>query len=230
MDYDRDARRFVARYRELQKALPGVEALYRLAQAVIETAAPNGGAVLVVGAGGGREIEALAASDAAFRIHGVDPSAEMLAIARSYADASPNAGAVTLQQGLVADVAPPEAGFDAATSLLVMHFLADDATPGGKAAYLADIRARLRPGAVLLLADVCFDDRDAFEALRPWFARHARLAGLSAEDAGVAPPLIAEMPIIDAARTRALLLGGGFSEPTPLFQALWYRAWVAVAV
>ena len=82
MNYDEEAPFDIARYREMQKALPGVDALYRLALAHLETALPQGGRVLIVGAGGGREVEALAGSDVPFLATGVDPSADMLAIAR----------------------------------------------------------------------------------------------------------------------------------------------------
>ena len=56
--------------------------------------------------------------------------------------------------------------------MLVMHFLDDS---GSKANYLAAIRRRVRPGGPLILADVSFDDRTAFERMHPTFMRHAEL-------------------------------------------------------
>ena len=230
MNYDEEAPFDIARYREMQKALPGVDALYRLALAHLETALPQGGRVLIVGAGGGREVEALAGSDVPFLATGVDPSADMLAIARWYADAGPRPEAVTLVQGVAKDVAAPAGGFDAATSMLVMHFLADDASDAGKSSYLGTIRERLRPGALLLHADVSFDDDDARTAFTPVFMRYAALAGLDEEAAAAGPGVMETMPIISARRTEDLLTANGFGEPRLFFQALWYRAWGAKAV
>jgi tRNA (cmo5U34)-methyltransferase len=44
----------------------------------MDVSLPTGAEVLIVGAGGGREIEALAPSDKAYRLTGVDPSGDML--------------------------------------------------------------------------------------------------------------------------------------------------------
>lgn len=230
MNYDEEAPFEVARYREMQKALPGVDALYRLALAHLETVLPQGGHILVVGAGGGREVEALAGSRVPFTVTGADPSADMLDIARWHAEASARPEDVTLIQGVAQDVAAPAGGFDAATSLLVMHFLPDDASDKGKASYLRTIREKLRPGALLVHADVSFDDDAARAAFAPVFLRHAALAGLDEKAAATGPGVIETMPIISARRTEQLLAASGFGAPTIFFQALWYRAWVAKAV
>ena len=84
MNYDEAPPCSVSRYREMQKALPGVDALQRLVCAHLEAASPAGGMVLVVGAGGGRDVEAIAASMLPFRIAGVAPSIALLDIARAY--------------------------------------------------------------------------------------------------------------------------------------------------
>lgn len=229
MNYDDDAPFEVARYREMQKALPGAGALYRLTRAYLETSLPEGAHVFVVGAGGGREIENIAASDRQFLITGVDPSKDMLNIARWFADASGRPESVTLVEGVASDVEAPSAGFDAATSLLVMHFLPDDQSAGGKLSYLRTIRERVRTGGLLIHADVSVEEEVGVKAFEAAFLQHARLAGLGPEDASRGPDIIGAMPIVSAARTETLLSEAGFSNPTLFFQALWYRAWVARA-
>ena len=229
MNYDETAPFDVAAYRDAQKALPGADALYRLLLAHIEAALPQGGRVLIVGAGGGREIEALGGSAVRYEMTGVDPSADMLAIARRYTEQVGASNRVQLVQGEVPEVSAPPGGFDAATSMLVMHFLPDSGGAGGKAAYLAAIRKRLRKGAVLLHADVSFEDHAAFERAKPAFLRHARLAGLDKDLASAGPKAIEGLPIIGAERTAALLTSCGFAEVDLFYAALWYRAWVAYA-
>ena len=228
MNYDEDAPFEVSRYREMQKALPGVDALYDLMLARIMTALPQGGSVLVVGAGGGREVEAFGQADTAFEVTGVDPSADMLSIARWYAERARNAEAITLIQGMTTDIEPPSGGFDAATSILVMHFLPDDETDGGKVAYLSAIKDRLRVGATFVHVDVSMAPGDA-GAMEPIFMQHAR--GMGLDEAGVAagPRTMATMPIITPSRTEALLKVAGFGDVRPFFQTLWYRGWFATA-
>ena len=53
MDYDTEPPFEVANYRKMQQALPGADALYQLMRAQCEVAMPEGGHVLVAGAGGG---------------------------------------------------------------------------------------------------------------------------------------------------------------------------------
>ena len=230
MDYDKNPPVEVSRYREMQKAMPGVEALYRLMLAQLEVALPEGGHVLVVGAGGGREVEALSNSTVPFRIMGVDPSGEMLDIARWYADQSARNDDAKLIQGTTADIKTPAEGFDAATSLLVMHFLAADDSENGKAAYLRAIRERLKPGALLIHADVSFDDEKELGAISPIFQRHAILSDLDGEQMAAGADMMATLPIISPARTETLLEENGFKKPSLFFKSLWYHAWVAKAV
>jgi len=103
--------------------------------------------LLVVGAGGGAEIESFLPSNPEWRLTGVDPSAEMLALARAKADDLGVLNRATLVRGTV-DELPNERRFDAAVCLFVLHFLPDE----GKLATLRGIRHRLRPRAPLLVA------------------------------------------------------------------------------
>lgn len=217
MDFDNAPPFDLDEYRRMQLAIPGVDGFYRLLGAVAESAVAPEGEVLIVGAGGGRELEAL--GPAGFRFTALDPSAQMLEAARPYAAGFPERAAFV--HGTVDDL-PPEARYDAATALLVMHFLPDD---GAKAAFLSAIRARLKPGALYVHADVCFEDAGAFAAMTPAFLAHARLAGLPEDKAAVGPEVIATMPVIGEARARELFAEAGFEGATRFYQGLWYRGW-----
>ncbi|MEP2990341.1 MAG: class I SAM-dependent methyltransferase [Parasphingorhabdus sp.] len=229
MDYDNAPPFEVARYREMQSALPGVDALYRLMLAQLEIEMKTGGHVLVVGAGGGREVEALCNSKLTFHVTGVDPSKDMLKITQWYAGQSARAENTQLLEGTTADVAAPCGGFDAATSILVMHFLKDEEGEQGKRAYLQAIRERLKPGGLFVHADISFDSNGDFERLKPVFLRHAMLVGLAEEDVKAGPGMIASLPIISRTETETLLAESGFRDAQLFFQTLWYRAWIARA-
>jgi tRNA (cmo5U34)-methyltransferase len=103
--------------------------------------------LLVVGAGGGAEIESFLPHNPDWRLTGVDPSAEMLAIAQAKAEQLRLHDRVTLLRGTVDDL-PNDPRFDAAVCLFVLHFLPEE----GKLATLRGIHRRLRPRAPLLVA------------------------------------------------------------------------------
>lgn len=66
-------------YRRVQHVMPGVDALYHCIRAICDAKLEQGSEILIVGAGGGREIEALVASPHHYRLTGIDPSDAMLA-------------------------------------------------------------------------------------------------------------------------------------------------------
>lgn len=102
----------VSRYAEgPRRFVPGFDALHRMTSLLLAEATPPEARVLVLGAGGGLELKALAEAHAGWRFVGVDPAREMLREAerrlRSLMDR------VTLFEGYVD--AAPGGPFDAAT-------------------------------------------------------------------------------------------------------------------
>ena len=73
----------------------------------------------------------------------------MLSIARKKVAAASLENRISLVRGLINDVA--EKDFDAATSILVMHFLPHDGT---KLNFLKGIADKLKPGALIVLVDL----------------------------------------------------------------------------
>ena len=134
--------------------------------------------VLVVGAGGGAEIETFLPSNNGWKLTGVDPSLNMLALARSRAERLGVTDRVSLVEGTVQDLST-DAGFDAATCLFVLHFLADDE----KLALLHGVARRLRKGGSLIVATgsrVGIDESLRADAVGIW-QHYGQLAGMPAE-------------------------------------------------
>lgn len=231
VDYDAAPPMPVADYRRTQDVIPGVTGLYRMLRAIFDANVAAGARILVSGAGGGREMEALGASPRNYRLVGLDPSGDMLDVSRTYIEEGGFGDRVTLRKGVVAELDPDER-FDGATSILVMHFLPDD---GAKLAYLREIRSRLNVGAPYLHADASFDDRRMFERLAPVIREHALIVGL--------PEKVAEAPaayvsrtafgrhklILSESRTLALFREAGFRPVAPFFRGLWFAGWWAEA-
>jgi tRNA (cmo5U34)-methyltransferase len=231
-DYDKNPPMPVSDYRRFQNVIPGVDGLYRSVQAIMDASLPKDASILIAGAGAGREIEALGASPKTYRLTGFDPSADMLAQASAYAGAPGLKNRVELIKGLIDDVGE-DRRFDAATSILVMHFLPDD---GAKERYLRAIRNRLEPGALYIHADVSFDDRETFHRMAPAIREHALLVGLPETVADGPAAHIGRMAfgdgpskIVSEARTLALMTSAGFDRVTPFFRGFWYAGWWARA-
>lgn len=221
-----------SKYRRVQHVMPGVDALYRCIRAICDAKLEQDANILIVGVGGGREIEALAASPKHYRLTGIDPSDAMLDVACEYVTSAEASERVELIRGLTADL-PETANFDAATSILVMHFLTDD---GSKETYLGEIRKRLKPGATYLHADVTFGDRAEFEAQASAMREHAKLVGLE-EIADAPPDAIAKMAfaqptssIMSEARVLELFASAGFRVIAPFYRGFWYAGWWLEAV
>ena len=214
-------------FQEFQSAVvPGIEGLYRSTLAIFDVALPAGACILVVGAGGGRELETFSTSSRNYRLVGVDPSPEMLALARDVVDQRCLQQRATLHQGVVDDL-PENVLYDAATSFLVMHFLEDD---GSKQRYLEAIRKRIRLGSPYVHVDVCFDGLDTFSRLQPVYAAHAMLNGLDPNQAVSVSKRVGTMPILSEDALYQHFKQAGFKIVAPFFKGLWYAGWWLEAI
>lgn len=128
--------------------MPGFHTLQKMAALLLAERVPRDGRVLVLGAGGGLELNVFAEAQADWRFVGVDPSAEMLKLAQ--ATLGPLASRVEFHEGYI-DTAP--AGpFDGAACLLTLHFLSAEE----RLRTLKETAQRLKPGAPLVVAHHSF--------------------------------------------------------------------------
>src|SRR5690606_12425054 len=108
----------------------------------------DAGTIALLGAGGGLELKAFADARPGWRFEGVDPSADMLALARTIA--ANHMGRIDLRQGFITDAS--DRPFDAASAILTFHFIPVEQ----RLETLRQIRKRLKPGAPLILAHISF--------------------------------------------------------------------------
>ena len=206
-----------------RQVIPGYRTLFPMFTAIIEPDLPPGGRVFVVGAGTGIEIIALKRARPDLRLHGVDPSEQMLRIAeRRVAEAGVSSG-VSLQLGYAADV-PRRPRFDAATLINVLHFVPDD---GAKAALLNHIAHRLRPGAVFVLFDLHGDPgSEEHERYMPAWQRYWKIRGMtSEEEAAFGERIRRGIHFAPAERVLALAADAGFGDPQRFFKGMLYGGW-----
>lgn len=205
--------------------VPGYEALHDVAHALLRVALGEQARLLIVGAGTGTEILGLGEHNLEWRFAGVDPSPDMLAVARRRVAMRGLSDRVALHTGRTQDL-PDSGHFDAATSILVMHFLADD---GQKLAFLRSIAARLGTGAPVVLADLCGDATSPGFArfLAAWWRRQLA-SGMPERDVEEAfRQMLSQVAFVPEQRIVALLREAGFRSVERFYGALLLGGWLA---
>ncbi len=203
------------------RKVPGLADLHRMAMLLLSERAQKAASILVVGAGGGLELNAMAQAQPGWAFTGVDPSATMLDLARR--NTVQFADRIVLVEGTV-DAAPP-GPFDGATCLLTLHFL----DRSERLQTLKHIHRRLKPGARLVVAHHSMSGEDE----RRWMARSAAFADRAGVDwtraEASAAQMVGRLPLLPAAEEEALLGAAGFCDVELFYAAFSFRGWVATA-
>ncbi|GAB5377412.1 MAG: class I SAM-dependent methyltransferase [Acuticoccus sp.] len=215
----------VERYAEgPPRQVPGFHDLQRMVAMLLAESMPPDARVLVLGAGGGLELKAFAEAEPQWTFDGVDPSADMLTLARRVVGA--HAARVRFHEGTIA--AAPAGPFDGATSLLTFHFIAREA----RLATLRQVRERLRRGAPFVLAHISFAQHEPHRSRA--IARHIGFGAAGAPD----PSQIAAfaraiddkvLTILPPEVEEDLLHAAGFAGVALFYAAFGFRGWVAYA-
>lgn len=205
------------------RRVPGLSDVHRMSALLMAESTPPDGRVLVVGAGGGMELKFFAKSHPGWQLDGVDPSAEMLSLASTAL--RPFASRVQLHQGYIE--AAPKGPFDAASSLLTLHFTNE----AERYRTLCEIHARLKSGGVFVAMHYSIPQSDGARDL--WLSRCADFAissGVEPEQAKAAAAAIGkQLPILAPEQDEDLMRRAGFSDISTFFVALAFRGWVARA-
>jgi arsenite methyltransferase len=205
-----------------EEASARIEATYRTPDLVYQRdqiraalALRSGEHVLDIGSGPGMlACEMAAEVGPEGSVHGIDPSASMLALGRAREPAA-NSAPVTFSEGDASSFPFAENRFDAATSTQVYEYVAD--MPGA----LAEARRVLRPGGRLLVLDTDWDslvwhsgDRELMGRVMSAWDEHLidphlprRLTGLL-RDAGFTVTVRRSFPLLNAGYDRATFSAG----------------------
>ncbi|MBQ4798688.1 class I SAM-dependent methyltransferase [Pseudoalteromonas sp. MMG006] len=202
----------------ITRLVPGYELLHQLTNAQLKATLNDNAHILVVGAGTGKEVIALAALNPTWQFTAQDTSSDMLAIAKQEFEEHGIAERVNVIEGELNKLSTKA---DAALCLLVMHFLEDD---GSKKQLLKNIKANLNKGAHLYISDLMKPETD--------FEREAQItvcADLGLSDAGqayTAQNLESEFYPLDRMRFSELLNECKYGVPKLYFKALGFSGYV----
>jgi tRNA (cmo5U34)-methyltransferase len=202
---------------------PGIEAVHRMTSLLLAEHAPDDAHVLVLGAGGGLELKALAQAQAGWHFTGVDPAGPMLDLARE--TLGEDADRAELVEGYI-DTAP-HGPFDAATCLLTLHFLGRDE----RVRTLCEMHRRMKTGAPLVVVHSSFPQDEPSRAR--WLARYAAYAVASGADPAQTEQaravVAASLALLTPAEDEACLRDAGFNDVELFYAAFTWRGWVARA-
>ncbi len=205
------------------RQVPGYGSLHRMISLLLAETVPEAGRVLVLGAGGGLELQALAEAHAGWSFDGVDPSAEMLELAKQTSAA--HAARIGLHHGYIEDA--PAGPFDAATSLLTFHFIAREQ----RLETLKELHRRLKPGAPLVLVHVSFPQTEPERS--QWIARHVAFSATEGADLAqlesARQAIGTRLTILSPDEEEAMLQAAGFSAVRLFYAGLSFRGWIAYA-
>lgn len=177
---------------------------------------PENATVLCVGVGTGAELIYLAQEFPSWTFTAVDPSSAMMAICRRRAEEAGITSRCTFHEGYL-DLLPDSSLFDAATSILVSHYLGGEEK---QINYFLEIAARLRPGAYMVNATLASDTSSPkHKMLLDGWAKMLDYAGM--------PPFGGNEGLLPIGKVESIIKSGGFDSPTLFFQTLFIHAWLS---
>ena len=211
----------VARYAEAPvRLVPGFHDLQRMAALLLAENTETDARVRVLGAGGGLELKVFAEWNPDWEFVGVDPSTEMLDLARCTLGSI--TARVSFHEGYIGSA--PRGPFDGATCLLTLHFIPREE----RLRTLVELRQRLKPGAPLIVAHHSFPQTKEEKAI--WLERYAAFAiasGVPIEKARNAAKEIGnKLPVLSPEQDEALLQEAGFSGTRVFYAGLTFRGWI----
>ncbi len=202
--------------------VPGFADLHRMTGILLAEHVPQDARILVLGAGGGLELRALATAYPGWRFTGVDPAGAMLDLAARML--GPEMHRAELIEGYIDD-APP-GPFDAAVCLLTLHFLGQEERIHTAAA----IRERLKPGAPFVAAHGSYPQDETRERWLDRYAAFAIASGAIPEQAHGARDAVSKaVNMLSPEQDESVLRAAGFRDVTPFYAAFTWRGWVGYA-
>jgi tRNA (cmo5U34)-methyltransferase len=214
--YDGSIRQFTAAY----------EPMFTMAYSCLRSMVKDDARLLIVGAGTGMEICTFGPHSPRWDLTGVDPSGDMLAIAKKKIDDKRLSNPINLFKGYVHDL-PETPDYDAATCILVMHFLPDD---GSKLRLLESIGRRLKKGSPFILVDGSgVKDSEPFNRTVSAWKAFAATQGVDTRLVEESfSGILKRLQFVPEERIEKLLCEAGFGKPSRFYTGYLYGGWVTI--
>jgi len=212
--------------RVIRQVVPGYDVLHEMIRVLLNRYVLGTNAnLLSVGCGTGVELMTLGDEFPNWSITGVEPAQAMAAVAQANIEIQQLSDRCEVVTGYVDDL-DADRRFDAATLILVMHFLPDD---GSKEALLRSIAQRLNPGAPLVVADLHAEVQGSrfkrfLDVWRDWQLHQGMPEHIV--DRGF-DHVVRDIQFIGEDRIMELLHDAGFKTVEPFYGAFLFGGWIA---
>jgi tRNA (cmo5U34)-methyltransferase len=213
-----------AHYEDLaRKAVFGYDQLFTMVLSLLMENQNETINVMVVGCGTGMELTTFGKCMLNWQLTGVDPSQEMIKIAKAHIDDLGLNNRVTLYNGFVYSL-PEEERYDAATLIFVLRFIPDDRK---KLSLFKDIAKRLRTGAKLVLVDQYGEPNSEYfqEVFKAW-ENFMKLRGVPSELATKIASQATDKSFFTESGIMELLSEAGFTKAICFYNSFMYGGWI----
>ena len=186
---------------------------------------PANARILCVGVGTGKELLYLAQVFPKWQFTAVEPAAPMLDICHQLVDECGIASRCTFHEGYL-DSLPESELFDAATCILVSHFLKPIEK---RQKFFRQIAARLRPDGYLVNADISSDvTTTAYKNLFDLWVHTLKYSGMPDEQVEkFSAALGKDVAVLPPQEIESIISSNGFDTPVLFLQTLFIHAWYA---
>ncbi|MEK5231819.1 class I SAM-dependent methyltransferase [Lysinibacillus sp. FSL K6-0232] len=206
-------------------SVPGYDTLFTMTEAYLRAQlGEQQASLLIIGAGGGNELTAWGQSNPNWSFTGVDPSEEMLQIASYKATQLGLESRVQLIQGTIEQLPAATSKFDAASCILVLHFIEQWQE---KLALLQTIHRQLKPGKPFVLVSA-YGQRDSEELqdrIKIWQSFFLNV-GYRPEKVADMGKVILNISFITDQQIEQLLREAGFHHITRFFTSGLFAGWM----
>ena len=212
--------------RVIRQVVPGYDVLHEMIKVVLDHYVEKTKAhLLSVGCGTGVELVTMGEEFPNWSFTGVEPASAMASVAQANVEIQQLSDRCKVIEGYVDDL-DGDMQFDAASLILVMHFVPDD---GSKEVLLRSIAQRLKPGAPLILADLHSDTegerfKKFLDVWRDWQLHKGMPEHIV--DRGF-EHVVRDIQFINEERILELLHSAGFKTIEPFYGAFLFGGWIA---
>jgi tRNA (cmo5U34)-methyltransferase len=210
-------------YDQRNSKLSALSASLHLQMRTILSGLPSNANILCVGAGTGTELLYLAKVFPSWQFTALDPAEAMLNLCRQKAVEAGIDHRCTFHCGYI-DSLPVTKPFDAATSILVSHFLTDKTE---RIHFFSEIASRLCSGGILINADLSSDtSAPSYTTLMAQWLQLLKWADWPANDVDKMPEVYKQhVAMLPPNEVESLLEQAGFNDPVLFSQSLFIHSW-----